>query len=126
MNAASASCGESSDRRRFRFAGRRALGLASDDDRNRHSGPDERSLMIRFAGMGLELASGIAGCTLIGYGFDYLFGTGTKGVLIGAILGCVGGMYHLIRRAFEIDRALRKIGSKYGNPPGEKPDDESE
>ena len=81
--------------------------------------------MIRFAGMGLELASGIAGCTLLGYGIDYAFGTGKKGVITGAILGCVGGMYHLIKQAIVMDRALRKAGPRYGSPPRDEPNDKS-
>lgn len=97
--------------------------MASDHDRERRPGTDQRTLMMRFAGLAMELGSGIIGCTLLGYGFDYAFGTHRYGVITGAVLGCVGGMYHLIRQAFVIDKALRKTGPHYG-PPSERPGDD--
>ena len=63
-----------------------------------------RSLQFRVAGLGLEFGAGIAGCVLFGYWVDRTFGTGSKGVIIGAIVGCVGGMYHLITRAMRLQR----------------------
>jgi F0F1-type ATP synthase assembly protein I len=64
-----------------------------------------RSLQFRVAGLGLEFGAGIAGCVLFGYWVDRTFGTANKGVIIGAIVGCVGGMYHLISRAMKLQRA---------------------
>jgi F0F1-type ATP synthase assembly protein I len=54
--------------------------------------------------MEFEFAAGVVGCTLIGWWVDRTFGTGNKGIVTGAIVGCVGGMYHLIRRAFALQR----------------------
>jgi F0F1-type ATP synthase assembly protein I len=61
-------------------------------------------LQFRVAGLGLEFGAGIAGCVLFGYWVDRAFGTANKGVIIGAIVGCVGGMYHLITRAMRLQR----------------------
>ena len=58
--------------------------------------------MMRYAGLGTELAAGIAAFTLIGYWVDHRFGTGDAGVITGAILGSVGGLYVFIRRAMEL------------------------
>ena len=54
--------------------------------------------------MAFELGGGIAGCTLLGWWIDRTFGTGHKAVIVCAVLGCVGGMYHLISQAFLIQR----------------------
>ena len=50
----------------------------------------------------MELAAGIAGFTLIGYWVDQKFGTGSVGVITGAIVGSVGGLYVFIRRAIQM------------------------
>lgn len=55
--------------------------------------------MARLSGIGVELVAAIAGFTLAGYGWDRYFGTKPWGVLIGAILGLVGGMYNVIRQS---------------------------
>jgi F0F1-type ATP synthase assembly protein I len=58
--------------------------------------------------MGVELAASIVGLTLLGLWIDYRWECGPTGVLIGAGLGVVGGLYNFIRRALEMSRsALR-------------------
>jgi F0F1-type ATP synthase assembly protein I len=54
---------------------------------------------VRYSGVGLELAGATAGLALIGYWVDGRFGTRPWGVVIGAILGLVGGLYNLIRES---------------------------
>ena len=63
--------------------------------------------LMRYAGLGTELAAGIAGFTLIGYWVDWKFDTGNVGVITGATLGGVGGLYHLIRRAVRMEAEQR-------------------
>lgn len=53
----------------------------------------------RYAGMGVELGGAIIGFTLVGLWIDHRFGTQPKGVMIGAVLGIVGGMYNFLRQA---------------------------
>ena len=78
--------------------------------------------MMAYAGLGAELAGGIAGFVLLGYWLDWYFGIGPTGVVAGGIVGCVGGMVHLIRRAYEMQR-------RFGRParpnPGEKKRDQT-
>jgi F0F1-type ATP synthase assembly protein I len=54
----------------------------------------------------------VAGFTLIGYGWDRYFGTAPWGLLTGALLGLVGGMYNLIRQSLrataEAERETQK------------------
>ena len=52
-----------------------------------------------LAGIGFELVAAVAGFTLIGYGWDRYFGTAHWGLLTGALLGMIGGMYNLIRQS---------------------------
>lgn len=61
--------------------------------------------------MGIELAAAIVGLTLAGLWVDHRFGTGRKGVIIGATLGIVGGFYNFLRQALNLakqDAAARK------------------
>jgi F0F1-type ATP synthase assembly protein I len=49
--------------------------------------------------MGTELAGAILALTLLGWWVDRRFETDPWGVLIGACLGIVGGLYNLVRVA---------------------------
>jgi len=51
----------------------------------------------RLAGIGFELAGAVAGFVLFGYWIGKYFDQAEMGVVIGAVLGLVGGMYNLIR-----------------------------
>jgi ATP synthase protein I len=70
---------------------------------------------LRFLGLGLEFAAAVAGMTLVGYWIDRHYGTGPWGLLIGAGLGLVGGMYNMIREALA---GVREEGRR-GGPDGE-------
>lgn len=61
----------------------------------------------RFAGMGTEFAAGLAGFTLAGWWIDRQFDTAPTATVTAAILGIIGGMVHLIRRAYEMNRQLQ-------------------
>jgi F0F1-type ATP synthase assembly protein I len=54
---------------------------------------------IRYSGVGLELAGATAGLALIGYWVDGRFGTRPWGVVLGAIIGLVGGLYNLVKES---------------------------
>jgi len=58
----------------------------------------------RYAGMGTEFAGAICGLTLAGYWIDRHYGTGSRGTLICAAIGLVGGMYNFIRQAIELSK----------------------
>jgi F0F1-type ATP synthase assembly protein I len=69
---------------------------------------------MRFASMGFELAAAIIGLTLVGLWVDYHFHTLPVGVLVGAGLGIVGGLYNFIRAAQKMSRddAARRDGTQ--------------
>ena len=53
----------------------------------------------RYSGLGMELAAAVAGFVLVGVWVDRHYETAPWGVVIGAVLGLLGGMYNLIRES---------------------------
>ena len=72
----------------------------------------------RHSGIGVEFAAAVAGLALLGYWIDAHYGTGPWGVLIGAALGLVGGMYNFIRRSLQAfkDQSPPRKGDKDQQP----------
>ncbi len=58
----------------------------------------------RLSGIGFELVAGVGAFVLVGYWWDRHFGTGPKGLIVGAVLGLIGGMYNLIRQTLSVTR----------------------
>ncbi len=71
----------------------------------------------RLAGLGFEMAGGVAGFALFGYWIGGYYGKAELGVVIGAVLGITGSTYNLIRAAI--------LASKKSSA-GERPPDEPE
>lgn len=69
---------------------------------------DQSESGLRYMGLGLELAAGVAGLALLGHWIDRHFGSAPWGLLAGAVIGLLGGMYNLIRAA---------VGGKSEPPP---------
>lgn len=57
----------------------------------------KRSPSSRLAGIGFELSAAVAGFALVGYWIGNHYGKAALGIVIGAVLGLIGGMYNLIR-----------------------------
>ena len=49
--------------------------------------------------MGFELVAAVGAFILVGYWWDRHFGSEPKGLIVGAVLGLIGGMYNLIRQS---------------------------
>ena len=60
---------------------------------------------MRLASAGWELAFAIVGFAGFGYLVGGLFDASQWGLLIGALLGVVGGLYNLVRTALRIANA---------------------
>lgn len=56
---------------------------------------------MRYAGLGFELVASVLVLTLLGWWVDRHFGSAPWGVLSGALIGLIGGMYNLVRQALE-------------------------
>lgn len=67
---------------------------------------------MRYAGLGMELAGGIGGFTLLGYWLDLKLGTHPRWLTVGAVLGCVGGMYNLIKIGISESKRAQALSSK--------------
>ena len=76
-------------------------------DDSRGSEREERSSWTRLAGIGFELVAAVGAFMLVGYWWDRHFGTAPKGMLVGAALGLIGGMYNLIRQSLLATRNQR-------------------
>jgi len=59
---------------------------------------------IRLGGLGIELVASVAGFVAVGFLLDRHYGWSPWGVLIGAALGFIGGLYNLIRGALAASR----------------------
>ena len=75
------------------------------------SGDEERDLrtkrvQLRYASLGLEFGAGIAGFVLLGYWIDSGLKSAPVGLITGSVLGCVGGLYVLIRRSIEMQKEM--------------------
>mgnify|MGYP001826019037 CR=1 FL=1 len=57
----------------------------------------KRRTSTKLAGLGFEFAAAVAGFAFFGYWIGNYYGRAELGILIGAVLGLIGGMYNLIR-----------------------------
>jgi F0F1-type ATP synthase assembly protein I len=57
----------------------------------------KRRTSRNLAGLGFEFAAAVAGFAFFGYWIGNHYGRAELGILIGAVLGLIGGMYNLIR-----------------------------
>lgn len=72
----------------------------------------------RYLGIGLELAASVAVLALLGWWVDRHFGTAPWGVLTGALIGMIGGMYNMVRAALEATRSQEPDLKKDEEKPG--------
>lgn len=68
----------------------------------------DRVSMWRYASLGTEFAGGIVGFVLLGWYIDRTYGSSPWALLTCALLGCVGGFYHLIRQGYELQHLAEK------------------
>jgi len=76
---------------------------------------------VRLANIGVELAAAVVGLSLLGYWIDGHFKTGPWGLLTGAIVGIVGGLYNMVRKTI---RKAFQSGRPKENQAGEKAQDD--
>jgi len=69
------------------------------DDRPGSSPPP-----MALAGLGFELLAAVIGFAFVGYWIDRHYETAPWGLIIGAILGIVGGLYNFVRVAIRASR----------------------
>lgn len=80
-----------------------------------HKKDPDRPSWVRFSGIGIEFAGAVAGFTLVGLWIDRHYDCGPWGVVIGAALGLIGGMYNMIRESLAASRdAARNARESHG------------
>ena len=68
------------------------------------SGNKQSPAWLRSAGVGFELVASVVGFTLVGYWLERQFGWKPWGVLGGALVGIVGGLYNLVKTGLSAGR----------------------
>jgi F0F1-type ATP synthase assembly protein I len=58
----------------------------------------------KLAGVGLQVAVGVALGYFLGHWFDQRYGDESLGVIVGTMLGLAGGLYLLIKDALRINK----------------------
>lgn len=77
---------------------------------------DDSSSTYRLMGLGLELAAAVLGLALFGWWVGGKLGSANAGLLIGATIGFIGGLYNLIKTA---------LGSSSGGSSGDTDSDDA-
>ncbi len=83
-------------------------------------GKRDKPSWVRFSGIGIEFAGAVAGFAIVGYYVDKHYDSKPWGVLIGAILGLIGGMYNLVRVSLTAVQETKRVPSgdlKSESPP---------
>ena len=78
----------------------------------------DRPYWLRYAGIGFEFVAALAVFAFIGYWVDRKWDTGPWGLVGGAVLGLVGGMYNLIRESLS---AFKPPVDRASKPPSQEP-----
>lgn len=58
----------------------------------------------KFAGVGIELVGVVGVMMFAGWSFDQWRGTTPWGMVVGAVVGIVGGLYNLVKDAMKSNR----------------------
>lgn len=74
---------------------------------------EKRPNSRRLAGVGFELAAAVGGFVLVGYWVGKYYDQAELGIVIGAVLGLIGGMYNLVRTTLA---ASREAANRKRNP----------
>lgn len=80
--------------------------MPNDNDNDKFAGT-----YWRYTGVGFELIGSLAVFALIGYAIDRHWHTGPMGMVIGALVGIVVGLYLVIKEALKMNASDFQPGS---------------
>jgi len=61
-----------------------------------------------MSGLGMEVAAQVAAGAMLGWLYDRWRGTGSTGLLVGAVAGIAVGLWSLVRGALKLNRELER------------------
>jgi F0F1-type ATP synthase assembly protein I len=79
---------------------------------------DDRGRLGRAYSIGFEFAAAVAGSVLLGYAVDWYYETSPWGIVVGAGIGIVGGMYNMIRQALAVAKEQSEEAGSKGSKRG--------
>ena len=77
-----------------------------------------------MGGLGMEVATQVGAGALLGWLYDRWQGTAPTGLLVGAVIGIVVGLWSLIRGALKLNRELDRRSPTRGRGRITAPDDD--
>ncbi len=67
----------------------------------------------RVAGIGFDFAGAVGGFAFVGFWIGRHYGSERWGVLVGAVLGLIGGLYNLVRQALRASREMNEADERH-------------
>ena len=103
-------------------------GTETQGPSRRHESDAEIRVGWKMSGLGMEVAAQVAAGAMLGWLYDRWRGTGSTGLLVGAVAGIAVGLWSLVRGALKLNRELERhcptAGRAVALPPDEEdPDD---
>lgn len=85
------------------------------DAKSRNS---DRARQAKAWSIALDPVYGLLGMGLIGFGIDYLAGTGMRWTIILGIVGLIVGFYRFVREASSLNREQTRSSNRTDGDPG--------
>jgi F0F1-type ATP synthase assembly protein I len=83
-----------------------ARARAQEQDVRREADSIERRVGFQMLGLGWQMSTEVIAGAALGWGVDHFFGTGPKGVMIGALVGVVVAIYSLVRGGLRLYKSV--------------------
>ncbi|MHC5023815.1 MAG: hypothetical protein ACYTGG_07875 [Planctomycetota bacterium] len=78
----------------------------------------------RMCALGMEITAQVVAGFLLGWVYDYFWGSGSTGRAVGAIIGIAVGLWFLVSGALKLNRELDRVAPTRGRGRPLPPDDD--
>lgn len=83
-----------------------ARARAQEREVRREADSIERRVGFQMLGLGWQMSTEVIAGAALGWGVDHFFGTGPKGVMVGALVGVAVAIYSLVRGGLRLYRSV--------------------
>ena len=83
-----------------------ARARAQEQEVRREADSIERRVGFQMLGLGWQMSTEVIAGAALGWGVDHFFGTGPKGVMIGALVGVVVAIYSLVHGGLRLYKSV--------------------